>query len=63
MGIAPSAVIALPAKYIQVNKGIQRYTREYNAIQRYKRVSVVINSLKTGDYMNKFYGIRFATDS
>ena len=28
MANAPSAVIALPAKYIQVKKGIQRYTKE-----------------------------------
>ena len=48
MANATSAVIALPAKYIQVNKGIQSYTREYKGIHRYKMVSVVIHFLKTG---------------
>ena len=52
MGNAALVVIALPAKYIQVNKGIKRYRNEYKGIQRYTRVSMVIHCLKTGDYMN-----------
>ena len=52
MANATSAVIALPTKYIRVNKGIQRY----------KRVSVVIHCLTTGDYVNMLpvrYVLRF----